>query len=43
MGLEMIEIKDNFKLGISVKEFEFDFGGFRWIKGKGSFGCGDKA
>ena len=26
-----------------MKEFEVDFGGFRWKNGKGSFGLGDEA
>ena len=33
----------DFRLGIQVGGFDLIFGGFRWKKGKGNFGCGDKA
>ena len=39
----MTKIKTNFRLGILIKEFEMIFGVFVGNKGKGNFGCGDKA
>jgi len=38
MGLEMIEIKTDFRLGMKYKALILFFGGFVGIKGKGNFG-----